>query len=89
MTASGDKTLAVWDTKTAKLISSCQGHIGSVRTVFASRRMPGIFASGDFVLRMGNCTIGIPLESFIQGKLFLPATLQLISHLRHCDHSFH
>lgn len=47
VTASGDKTLAIWDTRNAKLIQSCRGHNGSVRAVCASRRSAGIFASGE------------------------------------------
>ena len=46
VTASGDKKLAIWDTRNAQLIRLCRGHSGSVRTVCASQRTPGMFASG-------------------------------------------
>ena len=51
MTASGDKTLALWDTSSAICIGACYGHVGSVKTVCASSKSPNVLASGEMCLR--------------------------------------
>ena len=50
MTASGDKTLALWDTSSATCIGTCVGHFGSVKTVCAGSKSPNILASGEMCL---------------------------------------
>lgn len=46
LTASGDKTVNLWDTETAKLRLRFKGHHGSVRAVCTSARCPNTFVSG-------------------------------------------
>jgi WD40 repeat protein len=46
MTASGDKTVALFDTITARKVATFAGHRGSVKTCSPWDACPGVLASG-------------------------------------------
>ena len=47
LTASGDQTVALWDTMEAACLGSFRGHTGSVKCVSPHPSSPDVFASGD------------------------------------------
>ncbi len=47
LTASGDQTLAMWDTGRAGCLGMFKGHHGSVKCVCTKPACPDVFASGD------------------------------------------
>ena len=47
LTASGDQTLAMWDTGRAGCLGVFKGHHGSVKCVCTKPACPDVFASGD------------------------------------------
>lgn len=51
-TASGNQTVGVWDTQTARTIVTAEGHACSVRSVCALHGCEDVFATGGWV---GGC----------------------------------
>ena len=64
LTASGDQTVALWDTAHADQLASFRGHSGSVKAVCPLPAAPAVFASGARrgrglgLLALPACTAG-------------------------------
>ncbi len=54
LTASGDQSLALWDTLSAHRVSSFTGHGGSVKSVCVMPTSHDVFASGAPCLTIGR-----------------------------------
>lgn len=53
LTASGDQSVALWDTLSARRVSAFHGHAGSVKSVCPMPTCHDVFASGAHAARSG------------------------------------